>query len=41
MMYQRKYFYKERFLEQGNYKKFVTEVDIINLRQVTSDKLCA
>lgn len=41
MMCQRKYFYKERFLEQGNYKKIVTEVDIINLWQVTSDNLCA
>ena len=41
MMYQRKYCYKERFLEQGNYKKIVTEVDIINLWQVTRDKLCA
>ena len=41
MKYQRKYCYKKRFLEQGNYKKIVTEVDIINLWQVTSDKLCA
>ena len=41
MKYQRKYCYKEQFLEQVIYKKIVTEVDIINLWQVTSDKLCA
>ena len=41
MMYQRKYCYKKRFLEQAIYKKIVTGVDIINLWQVTSDKLCA
>ena len=41
MMYQRKYCYKKRFLQQVIYKKIVTEVDIINLWQVTSDKLCA
>ena len=41
MKYQRKYCYKEWFLEQGNYKKIVIEVNIINLWQVTRDNLCA
>ena len=41
MKYQRKYCYKKRFLEEVIYNKIVTEVDIINLWQVTSDKLCA
>ena len=41
MKYQGKYCSKERFLEQGNYKKIVIEVNIINLWQVTRDNLCA